>query len=93
MDQLLSLVSSPVYADKLVGYMTVSVLMRNTDPQVRSSRGGDARARAAAFIALRSGRGARSIGAVLIRAPRRARWALAPARSHSRARARRALAH
>jgi AP-2 complex subunit alpha len=34
MDQLLSLLSSPLYADKLVGYMTVSVLMRNTDPQM-----------------------------------------------------------
>ena len=34
LDQLLSLVSSPQYADKLVGYMTLSVLMRNTDPQM-----------------------------------------------------------
>lgn len=34
MDQLLSLLSSPEYADKLVGYMTVSVLMRSTDSQM-----------------------------------------------------------
>lgn len=34
MDQLLSLLSSPEYADKLVGYMTVSVLMRSTDAQM-----------------------------------------------------------
>lgn len=34
MDQLLALLSSTLYADKLVGYMTVSVLMRNTDPQM-----------------------------------------------------------
>ncbi len=32
--EMISLVSSPSYAEKLVGYMSVAVMLRNTDPQV-----------------------------------------------------------
>jgi len=32
--EMISLVSSPTYAEKLVGYMSTSVMLRNTDPQV-----------------------------------------------------------
>ena len=32
--EMISLVSSPTYAEKLVGYMAVAVMLRNTDPQI-----------------------------------------------------------
>jgi len=32
--EMISLVSSPSYAEKLVGYMSVAVMLRNTDPQI-----------------------------------------------------------
>ena len=32
--EMISLVSSPTYAEKLVGYMSTAVMLRNTDPQI-----------------------------------------------------------
>ena len=32
--EMISLVSSPTYAEKLVGYMATAVMLRNTDPQI-----------------------------------------------------------
>lgn len=32
--EMISLVSAPSYAEKLVGYMSVAVMLRNTDPQI-----------------------------------------------------------
>jgi hypothetical protein len=92
--EMISLVSSPTYAEKLVGYMAVAVMLRNTDPQITlvvqaiKSDLQSTQVRAAQWRARRgAGRGARSAALFAARSSRQVRCAMhSPARAGGNAR-------